>query len=217
MSGKRHGDDKKKVKPGDGKALHPFRSWHALWRSLFHLDIVVPGGTVADRYAVEVNYFDWDDETHLYRNGKRVATAALPASFPVPGGRIEVAATTFGLKRMHFVGEDGTERQLRPDPRTAEAWRARLDRNAPRLSRAISVASVLVLVVSLVLLVPQVIEWITSIPWVAAGVGTFESPIALPEWLSTALVVAGFAAAVERALRLRYHWLLDADTWWIGD
>ena len=44
--------------------------------------------------------------------------------------------------------------------------------------------------------------------------GTFTSPIQLPAWLNTALLVAGIIAAFERALTLRNHWLIDADTTW---
>lgn len=206
----------KKVKPGDGSALRPYRAWHALWRSLFVLDLAGQADVV-EEYAVDVDFFDWDGTVALYRNGTQAATATLPAAFPVPGGVIEVATSTFGLKRIHMVGDDGTTRRLRPHPRSAEAWRARLGHRHPGPSRAIAGTAIAVLLVSLALGVPQVIELVSHIPPVAERFGTFESPISLPAWLNTTLVFASVAAAIERALTLRNHWLVDADTWWLGD
>lgn len=52
-------------------------------------------------------------------------------------------------------------------------------------------------------------EQISSIPPVAERVGTFDSPVALPAWFNIGLTVAALLASTERALRLRYHWLLD--------
>ena len=66
-----------------------------------------------------------------------------------------------------------------------------------------------VLVVALVLGVPQIVEQISQIPPVAENVGTFTSPFHLSATLNVALVVATLVASTERALRLRYHWLLD--------
>ncbi|WP_261987675.1 hypothetical protein [Microbacterium sp. 4-7] len=65
------------------------------------------------------------------------------------------------------------------------------------------------LVVALVLGVPQLVEQITQIPPIAEAIGTFESPIHLPPWANISLVVGALAASTERALRLRYNWLLD--------
>ena len=62
---------------------------------------------------------------------------------------------------------------------------------------------------------PDLVEKIRDIvglylnPPVAAAVGVFESPVHLPIWLNIALGVAAALASTERALRLRYHWLLD--------
>ena len=205
----------KKTKPGDGSPLRPFRPWQALYRSLFYLDADTTAGRV-DQFAVDVDYFDWDSRVFLYRDGKQEALAGLPAAFPVPGGVIEVATSTYGLRRMHLVDSEGTARVLRPHPHSAEGWRARLARRHPRTSKAVSAASVAVLLASLLLLVPQMLEWVTHLPEVAEVVGTVDSPVALPAWVNSALVVAGVLAAVERALNLRNHWLLDADTGWLG-
>ncbi|MCI2958426.1 hypothetical protein MN032_12050 [Agromyces atrinae] len=69
--------------------------------------------------------------------------------------------------------------------------------------------SVTILLVSLVLGVPQLLELVTSIDWVAENIGTFTSPIHLPSAVNVTLIVASIIASTERALRLRYHWLLD--------
>ena len=39
--------------------------------------------------------------------------------------------------------------------------------------------------------------------------GGFAAPVQLPLWLTIALGLGAVLASVERALRLRYHWLLD--------
>lgn len=205
----------KKVKPGNGKPLRPYRRWHVLWRSQFLLELAGPGGE-AVHYAVDVDFFDLFDRAELYRDGVQHAVASSPAAFPVPGGVIEVAASTYGMKRVHLVLDSGEEQQLRPAPRTAEHWRARLGHRHPRLSRWLGATAVAVLVLGLVLLVPQVLEQVSEFPEVADWF-TFTSPISLPPWLNTTLFVAGILAAIERGLTLRNHWLIDADTWWLGD
>lgn len=66
-----------------------------------------------------------------------------------------------------------------------------------------------VLIIALVLGVPQLIEDITRIPPVADAVGTFVSPFHLPVWANISLVLAALVASTERALRMRYNWILD--------
>lgn len=201
----------KKVQPGDGHELPRYRWWQPLSRSLFHLTL--DEADARHRWSVDVRLLgDSDDgevRARLYRDGTHVATSKLPAEFAVPGGRIEVRASGFGLRRCHFVGDDGTRRQLSPDPASAEGRRARFDRDHPAASRAVGALSLLVLVVALVLGIPQIVEQVTLIPWVADNVGSFVSPIRLPAWLNTALLIASLVASTERALRLRYNWLLD--------
>ncbi|MEV0117354.1 hypothetical protein AB0H77_29650 [Streptomyces sp. NPDC050844] len=82
----------------------------------------------------------------------------LPAVFPVPGGTVEVKMSGFGLKRCHYVTDEGREFQLDPDPDSAEGRRARLDRAHPALSRTIGLLSLCVLVAALAVLVPQLAE-----------------------------------------------------------
>jgi hypothetical protein len=176
-----------------------------------HLSLVEDGER--HRWSVDVRHGgDSDDgevRARLYRDGIHVAVSKLPAEFPVPGGRIEVRVSAFGLKRCHFIGDDGTRRQLSPDPASAEGRRAQLELKSPGLSRAIGVVSVLILLVALVLGVPQIAEQVTQIPWVAENIGSFVSPIHLPAEFNIALFIATLVASTERALRLRYNWLLD--------
>jgi hypothetical protein len=201
----------KRAKPGDGHALQRYRWWQPFSRSLLHLRLVAADGR-PETWSVDVRLGGDDNgvvRAQLYRDGVNQATSTLPAAFPVPGGVIEVAASGYGLKRAHFIADDGTERQLSPDAASAEGRRARLHRRSPGLSRAIGGLSSIVLVVALALGIPQLAEQITSIPPVADAVGTFESPIHLPPWANISLIVAALVASTERALRLRYNWLLD--------
>lgn len=207
----------RKVEPGDGRPLPAYRHGHLLWRSLFAIEHTDPAGGTAHEYAVDVNLFDLDGRAALYRDGVRHAVAPLPAAFPVPGGVVEVASSMLGLKRVHLVLDSGEERQLRPAPRTAEHWRARLGQRWPRLSRWLAGTAIAVLLVGLALGLPQAVEQVSRVPAVADRFGTVTSPVSLPSWLNTTLLVAGLLAALERALTLRNHWLIDADTWLLGD
>ena len=202
----------RRVKPGDGHALQRYRWWQPLSRALLHARLPEEDG---ERHLWSVDVRLWGDSSdgevraRLYRDGRHHAESTLPAVFPVPGGVIEVVTSGYGLKRCHFTAEDGAERQLTPDPASAEGRRARLDRSHPALSRGIGVVSVLVLLVALVFGIPQIVEEVSRIPPVAERLGVFHSPVRLPATLNVALVVAALLASTERALRLRYHWLLD--------
>ena len=166
-------------------------------------------------YAVDVHYFSEDTTAQLYRDGKHIATSKLPAIFPVPNGFIEVGVSTFGLTRMHYVTEEESEHQLYPDSVSTEGLRMRFDARFPRLSKLIGIAAVIILLTSIVVGLPQLIEVITKIPYIQEHIGTFESPITIPNWLNSTLFVAGLVAALERALTLRSHWLIDMETtWW---
>lgn len=235
----------RKVVPGDGSALRPYRIWQVLSRTLFRIELV-DGEGARSVYSVDVHFLadeiseesdgfgssggtgssdvfgsadglgssDGPPPVALFRDGIQTHRADAPAAFPVPGGVIEVATSMYGLTRMHYVSEDGTERPLLPHPHSGEGLRARFGQRFPGVSKAVGVAAVLVLLVGLVVAVPQVAEFVTSIDLVADRVGTFTSPIRLPAWANTALLVAGVVAATERALTLRHHWLIDADTTW---
>lgn len=197
-----------RVRPGNGQALAAFRWWQLPGRALFHLYL-----TELD-YAVDIRHWQNQSsgnvEAHLYRNGRQYAVSKLPATFPVPGGIVDVAMSGFGIKRCHYVPEKGSERQLTPDPATAEGRRARMDHRHPGASRLIGRLSVVMLLIGVTLLVLEVAPPISQIPPIAESVGTFTSPIDLPWWLTLALALATATASAERALRMRYHWLLDA-------
>ncbi|WP_152188183.1 hypothetical protein [Georgenia satyanarayanai] len=202
----------RRVKPGDGHALQRFRWWQPFSRSLLHIPLLEEDGQ-CHTWSVDVRLggdsSDGEVRARLYRDGVHHAVAKPPAAFPVPGGTIEVATSGYGLRRCHFVRSDGVERQLTPDPASAEGRRARLERRHPLLSRGIGLVSVAVLLVALVLGVPQIVEQISQIPPVAENVGSFTSPFHLSVGWNIALTVGALVASTERALRLRYHWLLD--------
>lgn len=152
----------------------------------------------------------------LYRDGVQVARSNLPAAFPVPGGVIEVARSSYGLTRMHYVPTPDAEApiMLRPHRRSPEGVRARIAHHFPRLSRFIGAVAIVVLLVGLVTGLPQGLQMITEIPPIAERFGVFTSPFQFPAWLNTTLLVAGILAATERALTLKNHWLIDLDTTW---
>ncbi|MGV2985402.1 hypothetical protein ACNPNP_17015 [Microbacterium sp. AGC85] len=201
----------RRAKPGDDHPLQRYRWWQMFSRSLFHLRQDGFAGrpevwSVDVRHGGDSNGEVW---ALLYLDGRNQARSRLPAAFRIPGGTIEVATSNYGLRRCHYVADDGTVRMLVPDPASAEGRRARLDQTRPTLSRGIGVVSVVVLVIALVLGVPQIIEDITRIPPIADAVGTFDSPIHLPALANISLVVGGLVASTERALRMRYNWILD--------
>lgn len=201
------------VPAADGERLRPVRRRDALHRSLYSVRLPGTDG-VRREYTVQIDAGRDDGRAELFVDGLREATADMPASFPVPGGAIEVGVSLYGVTRMHLVTGDGAEQRLRPVQGTLEDLRHRLHERRPGASRAVAGLAVLVLVVNLVLAVPQGLELLTGIDRVAELVGTFTSPVQLPAWLSTALLLAGVAAAVERALMLRRHRVLDAETLW---
>ncbi|MFD3524962.1 hypothetical protein [Streptomyces sp. NPDC058653] len=202
----------RRVRPGDGRPLQRFRWWQLPGRALFHLPLRRHDGRPA-AYAVDVRHWQNQSsgnvEAHLYLDGRLHAESKLPAVFPVPDGRIEVAMSGFGIKRCHYVTTAGAEHQLVPDPASAEGRRARLDRDHRALSRWIGFCSLIVLLIGAGLLAVQIVEPLSRIPPVASRVGGFDSPVHLPLWLNIALGVAAALGSMERALRLRYHWLLD--------
>lgn len=204
----------KKIKAGDGHALKKYRFHHLFSRSLFYKKLQENDDTT-HTYAVDVNYFNEESTAELYRDGKHHSSSKLPAVFPVPGGVIEVATTTFGLKRMHFINEDNKEYLLSPDRRSTEGLRMRLDARFPKVSSAIAKMAIITLLVSLVLGLPQLVALMTQLDIISEHFGTFESPIVLPDGVNITILVVGTLAAIERALMLRNHWLIDMETsWW---
>ncbi|WP_226367821.1 hypothetical protein [Pseudonocardia sp. ICBG162] len=191
--------------------LRPVRLHQALSRTVHTITLPDPDGPAV--WAVETRTTE-DHRARLYRDGQRTSTAEMPATFTVPGGRIEVDAGLYGVTRVHLVTPDGRERRLAPAPGTLEHRRAVLTRDHPRLSRGIAATAVMILLVNLVLAAPVWLEMVSSIPEVADRFGTFTSPVILPGWLLGTLTVAGVVAAMERAVTWRHNRIVDAETIW---
>ncbi|WP_017571786.1 hypothetical protein [Nocardiopsis halotolerans] len=204
----------RRVKAGNGRPLKRFRAWQPLSRALLYLPLTNDDGRQVV-YAVDVPYWqqvlteDGGGRAHLHLDGRHHAESTLPAVFPVPGGTIEVVSTVFGLKRCHYVTEEGAVHQLIPDRRSAEGRRARLDREHPALSRWIGGLSLLMLIVPLTLVLLQVLEAVAQIPPVTQRFGAFAPPVDPPTWLNVALGLCAAVASVERATRLRWNAFLD--------
>jgi hypothetical protein len=200
----------RRVRTGDGRPLPRFRWWQLLSRSLLTIQLPTATGHAVD-YAVDIRQLgDHDDgavRARLYRDGVQHALAKLPARFAVEGGAIEVAVGGAGIKRCHFVADDGAERLLTPHTASAEGRRARLDRNRPTLSKVIGTVATAAVLMGVVLALLQLVEPVTSIPPVREAVGVIESPLRLPVGVNVALGVATLLGSLERGLRLRSNWL----------
>lgn len=201
----------KRVEPGDGRDLQPFRWWQMTRRSVMSIALPVDGRPVM--HTIEVKH-GGDAATGvvragLYLDGRLRAQSKVPTRFPVAHGHIEVRTSPVGLRRCHFVAHDGTQRRLDPDPQSAEGRRMRLAHEHPVTSRTTSAVSVLMLLIGIALNLLQAAEPISEIPALADTFGPFASPLHLPVWLNLALGFAAVAGAMERALHMRYHWLLD--------
>lgn len=200
----------RRVRAGSGEPLRRFRWWQVFSRSLRSTTIAGPDG-VASVYTVDVRHggdaSDGAVRARLFVDGALRSYSTMPAVFTVPDGRIEVAINGFGLKRCHHVRADGTERQLAPDPASAEGRRARLHRDHPGLSRVIGLVSIAFVAVGLGVSVPQLVETISQIPPVADSVGTFTSPVHLPLHLNLLVGAGAVVGSTERALRMRSSWI----------
>lgn len=198
-----------RLRRGDGRPLEPTRWWQRLFgRMLYYLDLPDADGR-RQLYVIDVWRFTVEVDVHLYLDGRHHASSRTPAAFPVEGGVIEVAMSYSGIRRCHYVADDGTERKFTPDPESAGGRRVRFDREHPSLARWVSFGAVVVIVIGLGVNILQAVEPISQIPPVADNFGTFESPIQLSLWLNSTLAFVAGLAARERALRLRYHPLLD--------
>lgn len=202
----------RRLRSGDGRPLPPFRWWQLLTRSVRTLTLPRPGGGTST-YAVDVRQLgDRDDgsvRARLHLDGALVAVSRLPARFPVPGGRIEVAVGTYGLKRCHYVATDGAVVPLTPHPASAEGRRAHLQATRPRVSRVVDVVSGLLVLVGICVAVPQVVATISQAPPVADTLGTVDLPVRIPVAVNVAAALGAAVGSIERALRLRSTWLDD--------
>lgn len=198
----------------DENRLAPLRRRDVLHRLLYAITLTGPDGEPLE-HVVHVDTAGDEWAAELFVGRLRRAKADLPATFDVPGGAIQVDLSLYGVSRMHFVGDDGEEQRLEPLAGTLEHRRHRLHRDRPRLSRVIEWTAIVVLVVGLVPAVPQALELLTThVDGVRELIGSFTSPIQLPAWLNTTITLAGVTAAVERALMLRRHPVVDAETIW---
>ncbi|MFF2083415.1 hypothetical protein ACFVVM_06545 [Nocardia sp. NPDC058176] len=195
--------------PEPGAPLPPFRRSLSLQRTRFAIDL--PDASTA---TVDVDHLS--GRASLYRNDRHVRTSDMPVRFPLGSETIVVAASRYGMQRIHLIGADGSERRLDPAPGTPEHWRAQLSQRRPRIGRALAVCAVIVLTVNLILLAPQLLELVTHLPVWADRFSPFVSPIDLPTWANTTLTVTAALAGIERALTFRHHRLLDAETDGIG-
>lgn len=200
----------RRLRAGDGEPIPRFRWWQTLSRSVLSVALREPDGTVST-YTVDVRLMgDRDDgavRARLYRDGALSLHSTVPASFPVPGGHIQVVVGTYGLQRCSYVQDDGAESRLTPHPATAEGRRARLQVTHPRLSTLVGVVSTVVVLVGICVAVPQLVETISQAPPIADALGVFESPVRLSPAANVALGIAVVAASTERAMRLRSSWL----------
>ena len=201
----------RRVKPGDGRDLKPFRWWQMTRRSL--MSITLPDGDRQVVHTIEVKHggdaVSGVVTAGLYLDGRLRAQSKVPARFPVTLGFIDVRTSQVGLRRCHFVAHDGTQRRLEPDPKSAEGRRTRFAQDHPAASKLVGAISVLLLLIGIGLNVLQAAEPISQIPPIAESLGSFHSPVHLPVWLNLVLGFGAVIGAVERGMQLRYHWLLD--------
>ncbi|GHH43732.1 hypothetical protein [Streptomyces candidus] len=148
----------------------------------------------------------------LYRDDRHVQGSDMPVRFPLGADSIEVAASRYGMRRIHLISADGSQRRLDPTSGTPEHWRAQFSRRHPRGGRALAACAVIVLMTNLILFAPQLLDLVTHLPLWADRCTPFASPVDLPAWANTVLTVTAGLAGIERALTFRHHRLLDAET-----
>ncbi|WP_155830030.1 hypothetical protein [Glycomyces tenuis] len=191
--------------PEPGAPLPPFRRSLSLRRTRFAIEL-------SDASTATVDIDHLEGRASLYRDDRHVRTSDMPVRFPLGTDGIEVAASRYGMQRIHLICADGTQRRLDPAPGTPEHWRAQLSRRHPGIGRVLAAGAVIVLTINLILLAPQLLELATHLPLWAERFTPFVSPIDLPAWANTALTITAALAGIERALTFRQHRLLDAET-----
>lgn len=185
----------------DSSALRPIGPWDALWRGSFSVE---HGGL---EYVVDVDYFDLKERINLYQSGVRVEVHASPARFEIDAHTsIEAAMSLYGMKYVDLVTADGgVRRAFTPRAGTGEAWRARLARDHPVLSRWIGTASWSVLVFAAIAQLPVIYN-----STLAHFTGVLVPTFGFPEGVNAALGVAGILAALDRALSVKHSKWLDS-------
>lgn len=191
--------------PKRGSPLPPFRPALLLQRTRFTISL-------PDASAATVDVDHLSGQASFYRNDRHVQTSDMPVRFALGSDSIEVAASRYGMRRIHLIRADGGQQRLDPAPGTPERWRSQLSRQHPVLSRGLAIGAVAVLVINLILIAPQLLELVTHVPLWADRFTPFVSPISLSAGANTALTLAAGIAGAERALTFRHNRLLDADT-----
>ena len=207
----------KKVKKGDGHLLKTYRLWNIFTHSLFHIQIKNDTTGEIENYAIRSRYFVEEPSVDLYREGRHVAFSKLPAAFPVDHGVIEITTSSSGINGIHYMSDLDDTFSIYPEKRSIRGLRLWVHRRFPSISVCIGGMAIVTLLISIALSLPQLIETISDIPWVAENIGTFESPIILSVWHYFGIGIAAALAGTERALMLRNHWLIDIETRNWGD
>ncbi|NGO41785.1 hypothetical protein [Streptomyces ureilyticus] len=164
--------------PEPGSPLPPFRPSLSLQRTRFAI-----GLRDASTATVDVDHMS--GRASLYRDDRHVQTSDMPVRFPLGSDSIEVAASRYGMQRIHLINADADRRRLDPAPGTPEHWRAQLSRRHPGVGRALAACAVIVLTMNLILFAPQLLELVTHLPLWADRFTPFVSPIDLPAWANT--------------------------------
>jgi hypothetical protein len=180
-----------------GERLDPVQGLEVIWRGVYEVE------HAGHSYAVEVDFFDFAERVHLYRDRIRIATTKSPVHFEIEGRAvIEASMGLFGMKRLRLI-EPGGEAALRPAAGVAEARRAEFERDHPEAGRLIGTLAWLVLLVALLVEIPQLIELVGDLLGFE-----FDSPIQLSPFALTVLGRLALAAAIDRALRFKCsRWL----------
>ena len=174
------------------RPLKPLDGWSVAFRGRF--ETRHDGHT----WIVDVNFLDLDQHLGLYRDGAPVEVQKSPATFDLgAGATIEASMGLLGMRQIDLVADDRTT-VLTPVDGTLEAWRLRLERERPGLSRAIGAISWTVLVIALVTGLAELID-----------LTTIEPPLVIGGPLGTVVGFAALAAALERALRFKSNRWLD--------
>ncbi|WP_245583107.1 hypothetical protein [Paenibacillus daejeonensis] len=192
--------------------MKPYRVWNLFTHSLFHIRITNHQSGITTPYAIKSKYFAEEPCVDLYRENRHVAFSKLPAALPVDNGVIEITHGSSGINGIRYVTATEDHFSVSPDKRSIRGFRMWVHRRFPTLSASIGMLAVVILLISIALGLPQLLETITIIPPVTERIGTFESPIQLSIWSNVTLGVAAAIAGIERALMLKSHWLIDIET-----
>ena len=131
--------------------MKPLDGWSVVFRGRF--ETRHDGHT----WTVDVDFLDLGQNLRLYRDGMPVEAQKSPATFELEAGAaIKASMGVLGMRQVDLVA-DGRTTLLAPVDGTPEAWRLRLERERPGLSRAIGAISWTVLVIALVTGVAELI------------------------------------------------------------